>query len=429
MKETILINIFFASIVFGQIQRFEILKQTGASILLLDIVILLITLFFISFLTIKKQFLTYFKGIINSKISLCISIFLFWALLALLLHAKIYSGIEFIGAVGYWFRLAAIFFIGSVLVFLKHLTLPSKIENRFIFWGAVSVAVGFLQLIFVPDFGFMSNMGWDPHQGRLLSTFFDPNYFGIFIVLLMALLIEKIACSKNEKHRIFLTVLFFIFWITLFFTYSRSAWIAGMVAIPIVLWPRSYKLAILSFIIFLAVISTPNRLSNRFMESGSFLSRETFSFDIRKRFDPSRMKDQDPSAAARNISLRRALELGKKNWLTGVGYNGYGPALLYYKVTDEKITGMYSQGSDSSLLNIFATTGVIGLSMFLSVLYFLFSELHVFWKKAQPGGYLFGFLLALMIGSIFNNSLFYLLILAPLVVLISSRIKLATGKK
>jgi len=26
----------------------------------------------------------------------------------------------------------------------------------------------------------MNELGWDPHEGRLLSTWFDPNYVGIY---------------------------------------------------------------------------------------------------------------------------------------------------------------------------------------------------------------------------------------------------------
>ena len=48
----------------------------------------------------------------------------------------------------------------------------------FMLIGVALAVLGFVQLKFFPDFSFMVPKGWDPHVGRLLSTWFDPNFLG-----------------------------------------------------------------------------------------------------------------------------------------------------------------------------------------------------------------------------------------------------------
>jgi O-antigen ligase len=102
----------------------------------------------------------------------------------------------------------------------------------------------------------------------------------------------------------------------------------------------------------------------------------------------------------------------------GVGYNNYGAASVREGVRREKdLLGHSGQGSDSSLLNTWATTGVVGLA---ALLVFLWSVFAAGLKMKRPdieGVSLlyFGFtaaFIAILVDSFLINALYY----APLLI-------------
>ena len=92
-------------------------------------------------------------------------------------------------------------------------------------------ALGFLQLTYFPSFldlG-MDVFGWDPHIGRMLSTWFDPNYLGGYLAFVTTLFVSMALYFRQAKdRRLFwgVSVLALIGLVSLYFTYSRSAALA-----------------------------------------------------------------------------------------------------------------------------------------------------------------------------------------------------------
>jgi hypothetical protein len=369
-------------------------------VLPIDIMVVLISFMSITKLLLNRGFIEYFKKIFVSPWKYLI-VFLLISLASLLYNFSTYPVKDGLVALAYWIRFTLIFFALSSLEIKK----IKDLKSLFIIWSSAILLMGFVQYLIVPDFSFMTVFGWDPHQGRMLSTFYDPNYFGAFLTLVMGMLISSVLGNQKTKWPI---LLFVLCWIGLYLTFSRSAWLIGAIAIPLTAWPKSWKIAILLFGVFVLIILMPNRLSSRVSQSSSFLSSL-----FNKTTVLSGTSTEDPSAASRGVSIRRAWELGKKNWIIGVGYNAYAPALVRDEIVGESLSGLSSQGSDSSILNVFATTGVPGLFTFLIFLISLSLFSHKDWKKGSPNGFLFGYLIAVFIGSFFNNLLFYTLIIIP----------------
>jgi len=104
--------------------------------------------------------------------------------------------------------------------------------------------------------------------------------------------------------------------------------------------------------------------------------------------------------------------------MIGVGYNAFGPAKVRYGFVQD-LASQSSQGADSSLLLVLATTGVVGAGLYLGFWGFLFLEAYALWHTAKEtftrglGLALLGIIPAYLVHSQFVNGLFYPLLFVP----------------
>ena len=114
--------------------------------------------------------------------------------------------------------------------------------------------------------------------------------------------------------------------------------------------------------------------------------------------------DPADSAYFRFISWRNAAEIFKDNAVAGVGFNSYRYAQLDYGfISRETLDSHSGAGSDSSLLLVLATTGVVGFTVFFAG---LVQPFFLFIKSKEFTFYTATFL-SLMMHALFVNSLFY----------------------
>ena len=357
------------------------------------------------------------------------ALFLGWAAATLLLNAAAYESREIAIAAAYLARLAAAFFLAWAVSFeADRFRLPA--HEWFTATAVALLGFGFLILARFPHFGFMRSEGWDPHIGRLLSTFYDPNLFGVFAVLTMAFALAK-YCSRPDRivARAYL-LLFAVSWAALYLTYSRSAWLAGLVAIPAIAWKRRRLAAFAAAVVFAAALLIPTRLADRFETAPSLADTSRYSsegFACDERTD----RECDPTGSTRIASVRKGFELAREHPIIGVGYNAYGFALADRERVDGKTLRRNSgHGSDNSFLNVWATTGIVGVGIFLV---FCFQLLRVLLRAGRGAGEnawlttaLFWFTVALLAAAFFNNVLLYPFLLVPWLLLVA--VTLPTGR-
>ena len=319
-------------------------------------------------------------------------------LASLLLNSAEMSTGDFLSSAFYGIRWVSLYAL-SVIVLNR-----SPQEKLQIFWGLalftllLSVA-GFVQLKIQPDFTNFEDLGWDPHQSRLLSTWFDPNFVGGFLAFSIPLLLGVGLDKKNLRK--FLFPIAGLAGIALVLTLSRSAYLAFLTALFVFGFFRSLKhLAVLGVGVILLVALIPpvqDRLVSITQNAAAFFT-ETYTLP-------------DASARLRFASWDEAWELFKEKPLLGQGYNRYKFAALELGTLDD-LEIHSASGSDSSLLNILATTGLTGFLPFLSV--YLLLAIQAF--KHRKNGFSLGFLAGLcglFIHSIFVNSLLFPLFMAP----------------
>src|SRR3989338_5847137 len=172
-------------------------------------------------------------------ILLLITPFIIWSLFSLILHAPNLGLSNVLVAFSYWLRLSANLLLLPALIYL----LKSPALHHFVWYGLnltvlLLVSTGLAQLAFFPDLSLLARAGWDPHQFRLVSTWLDPNFIGLFLVLALPM----ILLWQNKTWRLpgFILVI-----IALIITQSRSTQVAaGAAAIllsPLFLYQQEVK--------------------------------------------------------------------------------------------------------------------------------------------------------------------------------------------
>jgi len=214
------------------------------------------------------------------------------------------------------------------------------------------------QYIFLPDTRFLKVLDWDDHYYRVISTLGDPTFVGIILVL--ALILLPTLNSPWWFYPLFL--------LPLLLTYSRSSYLS-LLAAAITTFILKTKSKIFLLITIFLLIALP------------FLPRPGGEgVKLERRF----------SITQRLANYQEGITLFKQSPIFGIGFN----TLRFYRHDQ---TSHAAAGLDSSLLFVLTTSGIIGLLAYLNLLKHLW----------QTSGILKISLSALLIHSLFSNSLFY----------------------
>lgn len=372
-KVSTLAILFIFSIITLSLGQFAILSGGGGvPIYIFDFVVGIYSLFGLThFLIAKKTFKL-------SKSQLLFLLFSGIALLSLLTRLTTLAVEEVILSSFYLIRWTIYLISGIVTVNAvkkKIFTLNFVIKNFLISALFVSLG-GFVQLVVLPDFTVLDPfLGWDPHKNRLASTFFDPNFTGGYLALVIGLTLSlhfnKVR-KISSKEAVFYVLIPLV---ALILTFSRSSW--GMLAVIVMVIGalRARFLLVLAIIMmFLTYFAVP-RVQTRL----------------------TGVTDPADSAAFRLVSWKNTLEIAQQNLFLGVGFNSFRYAQRDYGFFESgTLGGNAGGGSDSSFLLVLATTGIFGLVVFL---------MGYFWRLKNF--VLLPLILGLFLHSQFVNSLFY----------------------
>lgn len=382
--------------VLGEFSRFTFLNQ---SIILSD---LLLPVFIITLLpqVLKSKFDKRLKLILK-----LISIFILIAIFSLIFSLTELSITEVLKSSLYLIRFILYF---SLLPFSYFIISKYSQSKKVIFWIVISalllVITGIIQLIYLPDLKELAlQQGYDPHINRLVGSWLDPNFIGGFFAFISTLILSLAIYEKNKKVKIFYSISIFIFISALFFTYSRSAYLALFASIFMLGLLKARKLLLIFLLIFFIGINFSSRAKERVGE----LITSITSVITQSSENP------DPTARLRIKNWNDTIELIKQKPLLGHGYN----TLTFTKVNQGFIenTEIHSaSGSDSSLLTILVTTGIFGLLVYLSIIILILKYSLLNWLKYKNNPYLQGLnlgvfcsFIGLLVHSFFVNSLLF----------------------
>jgi O-antigen ligase len=262
-------------------------------------------------------------------------------LIAGLINYSSYDQREWVSGMFYlirWVEYALLLFI------IFDLSRTTRQQQRILSWTIASAVIvaglGFIQLKVFPDFTSMVPQGWDPHIGRLLSTWFDPNFLGGWLAMFAGISLA-LALVRPTKNLGWWTI-FLIIAIAEVLTFSRSGYLGFLTAVVVVTSVRSRALLFLGAIVAFSTVLLVPRVQERVLG----------------------IRSVDQTAQFRIVSWNNALDIVSDHPWFGVGYN-------HYKYVQEQrgfvdtISEHSASGSDSSLLTILVTTGVVGVFCYL----------------------------------------------------------------
>lgn len=279
----------------------------------------------------------------------------------------------------------------SVFIVVWNLVRGSKEGKRRIFTYLIGISIfvalfGWYQYFRYPDLTSLKFLGWDDHLYRLVGSFLDPTFTAILLVFGILTSFEWYQVTKKKK---FILVLVFLV-TSLLFTYSRAGYLsllAGLFTLLVI--KKRLRVSLLFIPLFIiGIILLPKPASE-----GTDLERTaSIKAKFSNYFDTAMIISKAP--------------------LFGVGYNNLCWAKMNY-LGQTDIDSHACSGSDSSLLLVLATTGIIGFILFLNLVIKEILEIEF-----NTYGIVFlSCLVALFVHCLFSNSLFYPWVMVFLAVL------------
>ncbi|PIZ95595.1 MAG: hypothetical protein COX81_00475 [Candidatus Magasanikbacteria bacterium CG_4_10_14_0_2_um_filter_37_12] len=192
---------------------------------------------------------------------------------------------------------------------------------------------------------------------RAYGSFSHPNIFGGYLLIVLAMLflclVKKLKLYKVTKYRILLLAIYCLLLTALFFTFSRSAWLAFLLLILAYLfisWKEKNKQSIFivvsTLLLFVLVTIFFPLVQNRLVEQSLSEAR---------------------SVSERIEGYGEALTLFKTHPWFGVGAGNYTAQLIFQNST---LSGSAYQPVHNVFLLVLDELGLIGLFLFLLVIYF-----------------------------------------------------------
>ncbi len=270
--------------------------------------------------------------------------FVGWAGLSLLFKAPGLPILETTTAFLYFLRLFLYFaFTWSFYDFIKEKDLP--VFKYLLYEGVAVAALSLLQYFFIPDMRFLFSWGWDDHLFRAVGLFFDPAFTGLLLVFAFILWLSRSLEKKN--HNFFWWLSGFLMLAAVGLSFSRIAYLlvsAGSVLVfAIEKKKRQFWLILIPLLLAAVVFSSPKPAGE-----GVNLWRLN-------------------SFWAKAANYQAVWRIIKDNLFLGVGFNAYRFAQRNYGFLSEgnwEISNA-GAGADNSFLFVWATTGLVGLSLYL----------------------------------------------------------------
>lgn len=278
------------------------------------------------------------------------------------------------------FYLFRIFAYSYFFVYVWNFARLSENNKILLFDSMIAVSVisaifGWYQYFTVPDLKPLYYVGWDMHLYRLAGSFFDSTFLALIIVFGLILLMNKYVDTKN--HKLLPIIIFLV--ISLAFTYTRAAYLAFLAGFLVIGLSKKNLRKIFFWIIGLILIA----LVLPTAKNHSISLTRTFSID------------------ARITNYKEALRVFEHYPIFGVGYNNMCIARNKF-IGGEEFASHACSGSDSSLLLVLATTGLVGLTVFLSGALSVLRS--IYGNYSVPA---MATITALFVHSFFSNSLFF----------------------
>lgn len=336
------------SFIGGLITSFSF--ENGVRILLLDVVVGVYGLWFLLFSPQKKEALKKYLPIFGPFVGVAI---------ASILLSRYSTPLLYI----------ARFVAYSMFTVSINFDTELKKNALEILWssGVMIALLGLGQYFLYPNLRNLSYLGWDPHEFRVFSTLFDPNFTGIVLVLTLILgaYLRSTQQQKNSSFRLFLTIGSGVTFVMLLLTYSRGSFVAALGSMAVFLISRNkFKLFFGSGVLFLLLLLIL------------------------------------PRPGGEGVNLLRTISIGSRIENSSMALDQFWNSPIFGN-------GSFETTVHNGWLYILSTTGIVGFGTYLWIWRRLLKTNLKTFKKNPHFELLLVSFVAIGIHSIFDNSLFY----------------------
>ena len=368
------------SFVLGNVYKFSFIAPE-VKISVLDCVVFVLTI--VAVLDFKKYQDSFVKYL---RVAKPLLLFATLGVVSLLLSLSHFSSQEVLIGAMYLIR----WLVYSLLpLSLVRLFKVPELRKSLLILGGVTILVSLGQYLIYPDIRSLQVAEWDPHYYRVVGSWLDPGFTGLILVFILIYLTIRPIANKFFQGLTWIGA-----YLALALTYSRSSYLAFVIGMAWIAWREKRGKFLLQMVGLLTVtlILLPRA------PDGEGVKLERTS-----------------SIWARIENWGQALTIWRSQPLIGVGFNTYRYAQRDYGfLTQDKWQLSHSgAGADSSLLLVVATTGMLGLGVYLWYLKRLF-------QLGTQSLVLEASLAAIIVHSFFLNSLFYPAVLVWIAILLAT---------
>ena len=258
-------------------------------------------------------------------------------------------------------------FIAMYFVIINSVNTEKLLNNLlvvFVLSGFIVCLYGIAQYLF----------GWDTAQAwmdegmfedikmRIYSTLGNPNVLGEYILLVLPVAIGLMWTRKNPAVKIVYAVVSAIMFVALILTFSRGCWIGLLIAAAIFVTFAAGKLWGLGLAALPIIpMVLPESIINRFMSIGNM---------------------DDSSTSYRVYIWMGTLAMMKDFWISGIGMGKEAFTQVYPFYSYNAIVAPHSH---NLFLQIMVESGIVGIIVFLLVVFFFLRRMMVGYQIGGKG--------------------------------------------
>lgn len=202
-------------------------------------------------------------------------------------------------------------------------------------------------------------------QTRVNSTFSNANVYAGFLEIIIPIAICYLLIEKKPINKTFLLILIPLGYMNLFMTFSRGGFISALISLFLILLLRvkkkTYSFIVLGFTVLILI------------SASAFIARQLVVFNIEEAMT-------EGSIINRVLSYSGNLKTIRENPIFGIGWGARFGYVPYGYYEPSHYPQRFFGHGNSTFLDIFVHTGLIGLVSFYTMIFFLLKNLL---KQAQ----------------------------------------------
>jgi O-antigen ligase len=201
---------------------------------------------------------------------------------------------------------------------------------------------------------------------RLTGPIGDPNYYAQIILVIVPLALDRLLRDRSLLLRGLAAFCLLVTLISIAGTYSRGAYLGLMGVAAVLLWRYPPKPIVLAALVVAAVVALP-MIPGRYTDRLVSLADNIPGVDL-----GTGAKEEDPSIRGRTSEMIAAVMMFRDHPLLGVGLGNYGTLYLRYSSIIGIDARLENRSAHSLYLEIAAERGLLGLTIFGAIIYFMF---------------------------------------------------------